>query len=67
MLTRSRSLAPLERLVYTGSTLRRWVRTFAASPDRRLLLRAMRRGVVAAVRSGPRSTSEILRRAGDAL
>jgi GT2 family glycosyltransferase len=64
MLTRSPSLAPLERLVYTGSTLRRWVRTFAASRNRRLLLRAMRRGIVAAVRSGPRSTNEILGRGG---
>jgi GT2 family glycosyltransferase len=64
MLTRSPSLAPLERLVYTGSTLRRWVRTFAASRNRRLLLRAMGRGIVAAVRSGPGSTDEILRRAG---
>jgi GT2 family glycosyltransferase len=64
MLTRSPSLAPLERLVYTGSTLRRWVRTFAASRDRRRLLRAMRRGIVAAVRSGPQSTNEILGRPG---
>jgi GT2 family glycosyltransferase len=63
MLTRSPSLAPFERLVYTGSTLRRWARTFAASRDRRVLLRAMRSGVVAALRSGPRSTAEILDRA----
>ena len=64
MLTRGPSLAPLERLVYTGSTLRRWMRTLAASTNRRLLLRAMRRGIVAGVRSGPRSTTEILGRAG---
>jgi rhamnopyranosyl-N-acetylglucosaminyl-diphospho-decaprenol beta-1,3/1,4-galactofuranosyltransferase len=64
MLIRSPSLAPLERLVYTGSTLRRWVRTLAASPDRRLLVRAMRRGIIAAVRSAPRDTDEILGRAG---
>jgi rhamnopyranosyl-N-acetylglucosaminyl-diphospho-decaprenol beta-1,3/1,4-galactofuranosyltransferase len=62
MLTRSPSLAPLERLVYTGSTLRRWMRTFAVSRNRRLLLRAMGRGVVAGVRSGPRSTASILGR-----
>jgi GT2 family glycosyltransferase len=60
MLTRSPSLAPLERIVYAGSTLRRWVRTFVASDNRRLLRSAMRRGVVAALRSGPRGTAEIL-------
>lgn len=60
MLTRSPSLAPLERMLYAGSTVRRWLRTIAASRNRRLLLSAMRRGIVAGLRSGPRSTVEIL-------
>lgn len=64
LLTRSSSLAPIERLLYAGSTLRRWARTFAASSDRRTLRKALRRGLVAGVRSGPRDTVQILAAAG---
>jgi GT2 family glycosyltransferase len=60
LLTRSPSLAPLERLLYTGSTLRRWVRTIRASGDRATLWRALGRGVVAALRHGPRSNEIVL-------
>jgi hypothetical protein len=63
-LTRSRSLAPLERLLYTGATLRRWARTFARSTNRRALIRALGRGLVAGVRSGPRPTEAVLADAG---
>jgi GT2 family glycosyltransferase len=63
-LTRSRSLAPLERLLYTGATLRRWARTFARSTNRRTLIRALGRGLVAGVRSAPRPTDTVLADAG---
>jgi GT2 family glycosyltransferase len=63
-LTRSRCLNPFERVLYTGATLRRWARTFARSSDRRTLTRALRRGLVAAVRSGPRSNDAVLTAAG---
>ena len=34
LFTRSRGLSPLEKAVYGGSTLRRWVKTAVASSDR---------------------------------
>jgi rhamnopyranosyl-N-acetylglucosaminyl-diphospho-decaprenol beta-1,3/1,4-galactofuranosyltransferase len=64
-LTRSASLAPLERLLYTASTLRRWVRTFVRSGDRATLARALRRGLAAGLRRGPRPNDDVL--AGTAL
>ena len=57
-------LAPLERLVYGGSTLRRWARTFAASHDRRTLSSSLARGVAAGLRTRPRPTDEVLADAG---
>lgn len=59
MLTRSPSLAPLERLLYAGATLRRWLRTIAGSADRPTLLRGLRRGLVAGLRHGPRTNAEV--------
>jgi rhamnopyranosyl-N-acetylglucosaminyl-diphospho-decaprenol beta-1,3/1,4-galactofuranosyltransferase len=58
------SLAPLERALYGGSTLRRWARTFARSRDRRVLCMALLRGIAAGVRTGPRPSSEVLAAAG---
>jgi len=60
LLTRSRSLAPVERLVYTASTLRRWARTITGSSDRGVLWRALGRGLLAGVRRGPRPNKEVL-------
>jgi rhamnopyranosyl-N-acetylglucosaminyl-diphospho-decaprenol beta-1,3/1,4-galactofuranosyltransferase len=57
-------LAPLERVVYGGSTLRRWARTFARSRDRRALGRWLVKGVAAGVRTSPRPTSQVLASAG---
>jgi rhamnopyranosyl-N-acetylglucosaminyl-diphospho-decaprenol beta-1,3/1,4-galactofuranosyltransferase len=57
-------LAPLERVLYGGSTLRRWARTFAKSPDRRALGQCLVRGAAAGVRTSPRPTGEILAAAG---
>ncbi|HZC70261.1 MAG TPA: glycosyltransferase [Jatrophihabitans sp.] len=59
MLTRSRALTPLERVLYGGSTLRRWLRTFARSHDRRTLARSLRRGLAAGLRHRPRSNEEV--------
>ena len=51
-------------VLYTGSTLRRWMRTFARSKDRARLRRAFARGVRAAVGSRPRPTSDVLAELG---
>jgi GT2 family glycosyltransferase len=57
-------LAPFERGLYAGSTLRRWARTFARSPDRGTLGRSLIRGIAAGVRAGPRPTEQVLAAAG---
>jgi GT2 family glycosyltransferase len=64
MFTRSRSLTPAEKLLYGGSTLRRWARTLARSEDRSTLRRALVRGAAAALRRSPRSNAEVLAAAG---
>ena len=53
------SLAPLERVLYGGSTLRRWARTFASSRDRRALGLSLIRGITAGVRTSPRPAEEV--------
>lgn len=53
MFTRSASLSPGEKLLYGGSTLRRWVRTARRSTDRRVLLAAGARGLVEGLRRPP--------------
>jgi GT2 family glycosyltransferase len=63
-LTRARSLSPLERLLYAAATVRRWTRTFAGSSDRRTLSRALRRGLAAGLRRGPRPNEAVLADAG---
>jgi rhamnopyranosyl-N-acetylglucosaminyl-diphospho-decaprenol beta-1,3/1,4-galactofuranosyltransferase len=60
MLKARSPLAPLERVLYAGSTLRRWARTFAGSPDRGALAAQLTRGIVAGVRTSPRPTEEVL-------
>jgi rhamnopyranosyl-N-acetylglucosaminyl-diphospho-decaprenol beta-1,3/1,4-galactofuranosyltransferase len=60
MLLRSTALGPLERVLYGGSTLRRWGRTIRRSPDRAELWRCLRRGVVDGVRTKPRATETVL-------
>ncbi len=61
---RTRSLGPAERVLYTGSTLRRWARTFAKSPDRRALASSLVKGIAAGARTNPRPTAEVLASAG---
>ncbi|MGH3322389.1 MAG: glycosyltransferase [Streptosporangiaceae bacterium] len=53
LFTRSPGLAPVERALYLGSTLRRWGRTIARSGRRGVLYRALGRGLAAGARSGP--------------
>jgi rhamnopyranosyl-N-acetylglucosaminyl-diphospho-decaprenol beta-1,3/1,4-galactofuranosyltransferase len=63
-LSRSRCLSPIERLLYSAATVRRWVRTFAGSDDRRTLARGLRRGLLAGLRDGPRPDDAVLADAG---
>jgi GT2 family glycosyltransferase len=60
MLKSGTSLSPLESVLYGGSTLRRWARTFAGSQDRRTLWSSLVRGVATGVRTRPRRTEEVL-------
>jgi rhamnopyranosyl-N-acetylglucosaminyl-diphospho-decaprenol beta-1,3/1,4-galactofuranosyltransferase len=60
MLRTAAPLAPLERLLYTGATVRRWTRTFAASKDRATLRRELVRGLSVGLRTRPRPTTEVL-------
>ena len=60
LYTRSRGLAPVEKAVYAGSTLRRWAKTIVASRDRTTLLRGLGRGLRDGIRSGPRDNDVVL-------
>jgi rhamnopyranosyl-N-acetylglucosaminyl-diphospho-decaprenol beta-1,3/1,4-galactofuranosyltransferase len=60
LFTRSRGLNPGEKATYAAGTARRWIRTFAASSDRRALAREFRRGLRAGIRSRPRPNAETL-------
>ncbi|MFD0691533.1 glycosyltransferase [Actinomadura fibrosa] len=64
LFTGSPGLAPPERVLYAGSTLRRWVRTFAGSSDRAVLRRALARGVRKGLFTRPRPTGAVLRDVG---
>jgi GT2 family glycosyltransferase len=64
MFGRSRGLSPAEKVLYGGSTLRRWARTFARSGDRPTLARGLLRGLVTGLRSGPRPNGAVLEAAG---
>lgn len=62
--TRSDGLAPTEKALYAGSTLRRWVRTFVASERRGVLFSGLRRGLVDGARSAPRDVHEVMAASG---
>ena len=64
MITRSSSLDPVERLLYSGASARRWARTFLRSERRDVLLRAGARGLRDGVLRGPRPSAEVLDGAG---
>jgi rhamnopyranosyl-N-acetylglucosaminyl-diphospho-decaprenol beta-1,3/1,4-galactofuranosyltransferase len=61
---RTGSLAPAERILYGGATLRRWLRTYTRSVDRGVLRSALIHGAAAGLRSRPRSNSQVLAAAG---
>jgi len=63
---RANSLGPAERLLYTGATLRRWVRTYAGAADRRGLRACLVHGLVAGVRTSPRPNEQVLPDCGPA-
>ncbi|SKC36037.1 glycosyltransferase [Krasilnikoviella flava] len=64
--TRSSALAPSERLLYGGSTLRRWARTVARSSDRGTLLKSGGRGLWHGLVRRPRADTEVLAGVGPA-
>jgi GT2 family glycosyltransferase len=64
MFGRSRGLSPAEKVLYGGSTLRRWARTFARSGDRPTLARGLLRGLATGLRSAPRPNGAVLEAAG---
>ena len=64
MFTRSRSLSPVEKVLYGGATARRWARTFARSQNRGPLVRGLRRGLVTGLVSAPRHNAAVLHEAG---
>ncbi len=57
--TRSPALSPSERVLYGGSTLRRWARTLVRSSDRGTLVRGLGRGLRDGL-SRPRRTRDVL-------
>jgi GT2 family glycosyltransferase len=57
---RASSLAPPERVLYAGSTLRRWIRTYARSRRRSALRAALGRGLAAGIRTTPRPNDQVL-------
>jgi GT2 family glycosyltransferase len=59
MFSRSRSLSAPEKALYGASTARRWARTVAKSSDRRVLLRALGRGLRAGLHR-PRANALVL-------
>jgi rhamnopyranosyl-N-acetylglucosaminyl-diphospho-decaprenol beta-1,3/1,4-galactofuranosyltransferase len=61
---RTGSLALPERALYGGATLRRWIRTYLHSADRRVLRTSLVQGVIAGVRARPRSNEKVLAAAG---
>jgi GT2 family glycosyltransferase len=64
LFSRSTGLSPSEKLLYGGSTARRWARTFKKSQDRRTLARALGKGLGAGLRTAPRTNAEVLAAAG---
>ncbi len=61
------SFSALERVLYGGSTVRRWARTFTRSSDRAALRRSLIKGLAAGLRTSPRPTEEVLAAAGLAV
>lgn len=60
LFTRSPGPSPGERLLYGGSSVRRWARTFAGAGDRGALGRVFVRGVWAGLATRPRPNGDVL-------
>lgn len=60
MLTRSSALTPAERILYTGASVRRWVRTYVRSARRDVLRSAGLRGFRDGLTTRPRGNAEAL-------
>ncbi|BCW59373.1 glycosyltransferase [Arthrobacter sp. StoSoilB20] len=58
--TRSRALAPWEKVLFTGASVRNWTRTIAASPNRKVLLGGLIKGLRHSFKA-PRSNAEVLK------
>ncbi|ASN20865.1 glycosyltransferase [Arthrobacter sp. YN] len=57
--TRSSALAPWEKVLFTGASLRNWTRTIAASPNRKVLLGGLLKGLRHSLKA-PRSNAQVL-------
>lgn len=66
MFRHSRSLSPFEKLVYGGSSVLRWIRTFLRSDDRAVLRDGWRRGRRDGMRFRPRPNADALAGLGEA-
>jgi GT2 family glycosyltransferase len=66
-LRRRGSFSVFERVLYGGSTVRRWARTFARSRDRAVLGRSLIKGFAAGLWTRPRPPEEVLAAAGLAV
>lgn len=64
LFRRSRGLSGAEKVLYSGSTARRWVRTYRGSRDRPTLRAALMRGLRAGLRGRPRTNRVVLGEAG---
>jgi len=60
LLTGSPALAPLERVLYSGASLRFWTRTVLRSSNRGVLFTGLRDGLREAVTGRPRANSDVL-------
>ncbi|MCP2047319.1 UNVERIFIED_ORG: GT2 family glycosyltransferase [Paenarthrobacter nicotinovorans] len=57
--TRSNALAPWEKVLFMGASLRNWTRTIAASSNRKVLLDGLFKGLRHALKA-PRSNAQVL-------
>ncbi len=60
LFTRSSGLSPAEKVVYAGSTVRRWGRALARSDDRRTLVRCLATGLRDGLVRSPRETRSVI-------
>ncbi|WP_347107817.1 glycosyltransferase [Paenarthrobacter sp. S56] len=57
--TRSNALAPWEKILFTGASVRNWTKTIAASPNRKVLVSGLLKGLRDSFRP-PRSNEKVL-------